>query len=140
MTGKSEHLIPEGLWVMIPERSKRLVPGTHTLWIVKNDGKVLMFASVETDVVGAVKFTSWQGEYDGPPVEVIGSGMMASLTAPAAGQMLITGEIPEMGPFSEHCIWSPESNTLVCRGRVETPDGQIEYLDDFDYFGPTPAP
>jgi hypothetical protein len=129
MPDKFEALIPEGMWVMKPERSKRLVPGTHTLWIVKNDGRALIFASVETDIAGEVKLTSWQGDYDGPAVEVVGSGMMASLSAPAPREMLITGEIPGMGVFSEHCIWSPESNTLVCRGRVETPDGLVEYLD-----------
>jgi len=132
-------LIPEGLWVMNPERSKRLIPGTHTLWIVRNDGEQLAFASVETDQSGAVKLTSWQGSYDGPPVEVVGSGMMARVTAPAPGEMLITGEIPGMGDFSEHCVLHDDARRLRCTGRIETADGVLDYVDDFDWHSPTPG-
>ena len=135
MSDTFERQIPEGLWVMDPSRSDRLVPGTHTLWIVKNDGKSLIFASVETDLAGEVKLTSWDGTYDGGPTEVIGSGMMASITAPAPGEMLITGEIPEMGSFSEHCRLSEDGSRLVCEGRIETADGPITYRDDFGYRG-----
>jgi len=140
MNQAAERLIPEGLWVMNPERSQRLVPGTHTLWIVKNDGKALIFASVETDAEEAVKLTSWDGEYDAGPVEVIGSGMMASIIAPAPGEMLITGDIPGMGAFSEHCVLSDDGSRLVCAGNIETPDGPITYCDDFDYRGAMPGP
>lgn len=139
MSNVVDRLIPEGIWIMKPERSRRLVPGTHTLWIVKNDGRQLAFSSVETDMEGTMKLTSWQGDYDGPPVEVLGSGMMASLTAPAPGEMLITGDIPGMGAFSEHCVLSEDGQNLVCTGRVVTPDGPLEYIDDFDFYSKVPA-
>lgn len=139
MNAKAERLIPEGIWVMNPARSQRLIPGTHTLWIVKNDGDEMIFASVETELSGAVKLTSWQGRYDGPPVEVIGSGMLAQVIAPAPGEMLITGDIPGMGAFSEHCVLIDEGPRLRCTGRIETADGTLEYVDDFDWHSPSPG-
>lgn len=140
MNQGTDRLIPEGLWVMNPARSQRLVPGSHTLWIVKNDGKTLIFASVETDEAAEVKLTTWDGTYDGGPVEVKGSGMMASITAPAPGEMLITGTVPDMGAFSEHCVLSEDGSRLVCTGNIETSDGPITYCDDFDYRGTLPGP
>lgn len=139
MNDASTKLIPEGLWVMNPARSQRLVPGTHSLWIVKNDGRALIFASVETDAAGTVKLTSWDGVYDGGPTEVVGSGMMASITAPAAGEMLITGTIPDMGDFSERCVLSADGMRLVCTGKIATADGPITYCDDFDFHGAMPG-
>ena len=140
MAASGRGIIPEGIWVMNPARSQRLVEGTHTLWIVRDDGSELIFASVETDTEGAIKLTSWQGSYDGPAAEVIGSGMMAQLTSPAPGEMLITGDIPGMGSFSEHCVLAADGKRLRCTGRIETGDGPVGYFDDFDWFSATPAP
>ena len=139
MTDQTNRLIPEGLWLMNPARSQRLIPGTHTLWIVKNDGKTLIFASVETNDAGDLNLTSWQGEYDGPAAEVTGSGMMAKLTAPSPGEMLISGNIPDMGPFTEHCVLSEDGKRLRCTGTIAQPSGTIGYVDDFDWVGPTPG-
>jgi len=140
MAARGQGIIPEGIWVMNPARSQRLVAGAHTLWIVKDDGVELIFASVETDSAGAIKLTSWQGRYDGPPAEVVGSGMMAQLTTPAPGEMLITGDIPGMGRFSEHCVLASDRKRLRCTGRIETGDGPVGYVDDFDWFSATPGP
>lgn len=131
--------IPEGLWVVNQSRSNRLVPGMHTLWIVKDDGVELIFASVETDTAGAVKLTSWQGRYDGPAAEVVGSGMLARLTSPAPGEMMITGEIPGMGNFSEHCVVLEAGRRLRCIGRVDAAAGALDYVDDFDWFSGPPS-
>lgn len=139
MDQKARRLIPEGIWVMNQARSRRLIPGTHTLWIVRNDGEEMIFASVETELTGAVKLTSWQGRYDGPPVEVIGSGMLARVTAPDIGEMLITGDIPGLGAFSEHCVLLDDGVRLRCTGRIETPDGVLEYIDDFDWHSTSPG-
>lgn len=139
MDQKARRLIPEGIWVMNQARSQRLIPGTHTLWIVKNDGDEMIFASVETELSGTVKLTSWQGRYGGPPVEVIGSGMLAQVTAPEIGEMLITGDIPGMGAFSEHCVLLDDGQRLRCTGRIETPDGLLEYVDDFDWHSASPG-
>lgn len=140
MAARGQGIIPEGIWVMNPARSQRLVAGAHTLWIVKDDGVELIFASVETDSAGAIKLTSWQGRYDGPPAEVVGSGMMAQLTTPAPGEMLITGDIPGMGRFSEHCVLASDRKRLRCTGLIETVDGPVGYVDDFDWFSATPGP
>lgn len=139
-TATAHGRIPEGIWVMNPARSKRLVPGTHTLWIIKDDGIDLIFASVETDTAGTVKLTSWQGRYNGPPVEVIGSGMMAQVTSPGPHEMLITGDIPGMGRFTEHCLVTEQGKRLRCTGRIEAADGPLEYVDDFDWFSASPSP
>ena len=84
-------IIREGLWVLNQARSKKLTPGTQTLWIVKDDGDHMIWVSVERDPNNRVRVSSWDGRYDGQPVEVIGTGMIAHVRPDGPGRVLNWG-------------------------------------------------
>lgn len=131
-------IVPEGVWVLDQERSKKLVPCSHTLWVIKDDGEELTWVSVETGEDDVHKITSWTGYYDGEPSTVSGSGFVANLRALGPDEMETYGDIPEMGPFSEICKVDPSGKKMVCNGRVETKDGVITWHEVFDLRGPSP--
>ena len=126
-------IIREGLWVLNQARSKKLTPGTQTLWIVKDDGDHMIWVSVERDLNNMVRVSSWDGRYDGQPVEVIGTGMIARLTSAGPGRMRSYGDIPKLGKYSEDCVVSSGGKRMRCEGRVEMADGIKTYIDDFDW-------
>lgn len=130
--------IPEGVWVLNQERSRKLEPTSHTLWIVKDDGERMAWVSIETTADAPVKITAWDGRYDGEPAVVSGSGFVARLTSDGPGTMRTYGEIPDMGPYFEACAVDETGRRLLCHGQVETPDGVLKWTEDFEYHGPSP--
>lgn len=130
--------VPEGIWVLNQQRSKKLVPGAQTLWIVKDDGKQMAWVGIETDAQQKVKIHSWNGTYDGKPVAVVGTGMSTQLTSPAPGKIYNFGTIPGKGKYAEHCELLEAGKRLYCEGEVTTPKGVQKWIDDFDFVGPSP--
>lgn len=129
--------IPEGIWVLNQARSRKLVPASHTLWIIKDDGRELIWSSAETTSAG-IQMTSYASTYDGPAVVVTGSGFLAHITSEAPGTLLTQGEVPGMGPFSEACRVVDGGRRMLCDGRVETTDGELTWFEEFDWHGPSP--
>jgi hypothetical protein len=130
--------VPEGVWVLNQAKSKKLVPTSHTLWILKDDGERLIWVSIETTENDVAKVTSWDGAYDGDPAVVSGSGFIARLKSEAPGSITTYGEIPDMGPFFEKCVVDPSGKHMICNGQVTTPDGILAWVEDFDWHGPGP--
>ncbi|MFC3052857.1 hypothetical protein [Kordiimonas pumila] len=130
--------MPEGIWVLNQERSKKFMPGTHTLWVIKDDGQRLVWVSVEADPEGHVRVTSWDGEYGGEPVEVKGSGMMTVVSSPEKGRVLNHGDIPGLGSYSEDCTVMNEGKRMLCTFTLTTSEGVNTYIDDFDWFSAGP--
>ncbi len=131
--------IPEGLWVLNQQRSKELTPGNQTLWMVKDDGKNVVWVSVLTDAQHRVRVSSWDGAYDGDAVAVVGSGMMAKVTSNSPGTIHNFGEIPGVGPYSEDCKVLAGGKNFVCDGQVVAADGVKRWHDDFDWVAPSPV-
>ncbi len=130
--------IPEGVWVLNQERSRKFIPGSHVLWIVQDDGHKLAWVSVEKDLEGNVRITSWNGLYNGGPFEVKGSGMMSEITSPEKGQMLNHGDIPGLGSYAEDCQVMDEGKRMRCEFILTTEDGTKTYIDDFDWVSEGP--
>lgn len=132
--------IPEGMWVLNQERSKKFMPGTHTLWIIKDDGNRLVWVSVETDPNGHnLRVTSWDGTYGGGPTEVKGSGMMTIISSPGKGRMLNQGNIPGLGSYKEDCTIMNEGKRMRCEFTLHTNKSANVYIDDFDWVAAGPS-
>lgn len=131
-------VLREGLWVLNQARSHKLNPGSQTLWIVKDDGDRVVWVSVERDLHDVVKISSWDGRYDGQPVEVTGTGMIAHLASDGPGRLHNWGEIPKLGKYSEDCVVSGGGERMRCEGKVEMGGETKTYIDDFDWRAPAP--
>ena len=131
-------LLREGIWVLNQARSQKLNPGSQTLWIVKDDGDHVVWVSVERDLHNMVRISSWDGRYDGQPVEVIGTGMIAHLKSDGPGRLHNWGEIPKLGKYSEDCVVSGDGGRMRCEGKVDLGGEVKTYIDDFDWRGPSP--
>lgn len=134
MTQPSSGVIPEGMWVLDRERSNPFMAETHTLWFVKDDGKNLIWVSIETDRDGQTHVTSWSGEYGGPPVPVQGNDFIGTLTSPAPGVMRNTGELKGSGTYVETCTLIENNTRLRCEG--STDDGKTTWVEEFVWAGP----
>ncbi len=132
----SKGVIPEGVWVLNVARSRKLNPAEHTLWIVRDDGRRLAFVSVEVDPQGNVTLSTWNGEYNGAPVEVCGTGMIAQVKSSRAGEVVTSGLMPGLGEFVERGEVIDGGRRLLCHGEVETADGVLTYVEDFDWISP----
>ena len=131
-------IVPEGIWVLDQARSKKLMPSSHTLWVIKDDGEELVWVSVETGQDGIDKITSWSGRYGGEPTTVTGSGFVAGLRSLGPNTMETFGEIPDMGPFTERCEVDPSGTSMTCNGQVRTEDGLVTWLEVFELASPSP--
>ncbi len=131
-------VIPEGLWVMDRAKSRPFMAESHSLWFVKDDGKHLIWVSVETDRNGETHVTSWSGEYGGKPVPVQGNDFVGTLTSPAPGTMRNSGELKGKGTYVETCTLIDDSKRLRCNG--STDDGKTTWLEEFVWVGPSPHP
>lgn len=129
---KNAGIVPEGIWVLDQSASRKLEPVSHTLWVLKDDGKELSWVSIETGADGVHRVSSWTGEYGGPPSVVSGNGFVASLRALGPDEMETFGEVPELGPYTERCKVAADRRQMICNGRVETPDGELTWYEVFN--------
>jgi len=129
-------VIPEGVWVLNVARSRKLNPAEHILWIIRDDGLQLAFVSVELDAEGKLAISSWNGLYNGDPVEVSGTGMMAQIRSDRPGEIVTSGTMPGLGDFVERGRVIDGGRRLLCDGEVSTPDGILTYVEDFDWVSP----
>lgn len=131
-------VIPEGIWVLDQEKSRKLSPSSHTLWVLRDDGRELSWVSVETGADGKLKVTSWTGLYGGEPSVVSGSGFVARLRATGPRSMETYGDIPDMGAYSEKCAVQPSGTEMLCNGQVTTEDGVNSWFEHFVRAAPSP--
>jgi hypothetical protein len=132
-------VIPEGIWILDEARSRKLVPGSVTLWIVRDDGERLIWVGVETNAGGEVSIKTFDGRYGGEPAIVHGSDFVVSLSSPAPGTMYVEGEIPNMGPFHETTIVSSDGRQMRVNGEVRADDEVKHWYEEFNWQGPTPS-
>lgn len=137
-TDANAGIIPTGVWVMDEARSRKLVPASLTLWVLRDDGEHLAWASVETEKDGKLAVHAFQGTYGGPPVTVQGSGFVVSLSSPGPRQVRVTGEVPGMGPFEETSEISADGRQMTVNGTVRTDDGEKTWYEEFNWTGPSP--
>ncbi|MET0269791.1 MAG: hypothetical protein ABW173_05105 [Sphingomonas sp.] len=131
-------LIPTGFWIMDEARSRKLVPASLTLWVLRDDGDQLSWVSVETNKAGHTSVNMFEGRYGGPPTTVQGNGFVVSLTSPGPRLIEVSGEVPGMGPFVEKSEVSEDGRLMIVNGRVETADGVLTWYEEFNWQGPSP--
>jgi hypothetical protein len=131
--------IPEGMWVLNRSHSVQLEPANQKLWIIKDDGKRLIWVLVSTDRQGQVRINSWSGAYGGEPTPVMGSPMRSQIVSHAPGTLHNFGEIAGLGPYSEDCEVTHHGRRFVCHGEVTTANGVRRWTDDFDWVAPGPG-
>ncbi|GIL39647.1 hypothetical protein [Roseiterribacter gracilis] len=132
--------IPEGVWVLNQARSHKLQPTEQVLWIIKDDGKELIWVSVETDAQKKIVVSSWSGPYDAAPIAATGTGALNQLTSRAPGIVRNYGEVPNVGSYDEDCVVMAKGKRMKCTGVFRTPQGAQNYVEDFDWTGPGPRP
>ena len=132
-------IIPEGIWVLDEERSRKLVPGSVTLWIIRDDGERLVWVVVETNHADEISIKSFDGRYGGEPAVVSGSGFVASLSSPGPRAIRVDGEIPDMGPFHEISTISEDGRQMRVNGEARAADGVKSWYEEFNWEGPSPA-
>jgi hypothetical protein len=130
--------IPEGMWHLNRARSVQLEPADQTLWVIKDDGKHLIWVLVSTDQQGEVRINSWSGAYGGEPAPVMGSPMRSQIVSRAPGTLHNSGEIAGLGSYSEDCEVMQRGRRFVCHGEVTTASGVRRWTDDFDWIAPSP--
>lgn len=132
-------IIPEGIWILDEARSRKLVPGGVTLWIIRDDGERLIWVAVEKSSEGGISIKTFDGAYGGEPAIVHGSGFVVSLSSPAPRTVRVEGEIPNMGPFSETDVVSADGRQMRVNGEVRT-DGEVQrWYEEFNWQGPSPG-
>lgn len=119
-------------------RSRKLTPGSVTLWIIRDDGERLVWVGVDTNQTGEISIKSFDGRYGGPPAVVSGSGFIVSLSSPAPRTVHVEGEIPGMGPFHETGIVSPDRLQMRVNGKVQASDEVKSWYEEFNWCGPIP--
>lgn len=132
-------IIPEGIWVLDKARSRKLTPGSVTLWIIRDDGERLVWVGVDTNEAGEISVKSFDGRYGGETAVVRGSGFVVSLSAPGPGAMVVKGEIPNMGPFSETTVVSPDRRQMKIDGEVRVGNEVKTWYEEFNWVGPIPS-
>lgn len=131
-------IIPTGLWVMDEARSRKLTPASLTLWVLRDNGRQLVWVSVETDPQGKISVCSFDGTYGGPATTVQGNGFVVSLRSPAPRQVEVSGEVPGMGPFVERSEISEDGRKMIVHGEVRAGNETRTWYEEFNWQGPSP--
>jgi hypothetical protein len=132
-------IIPEGIWILDEARSRKLEPGSVTLWIIRDDGERLIWVAVDTNEAGEISVKSFDGRYGGEPALVHGSGFVVSLSSPAPRTVRVDGEIPNMGTFSETDVVAEDGRQMRVNGEVKASDGVKSWYEEFNWQGPAPS-
>jgi hypothetical protein len=131
--------IPLGMWKLNRQRSSQLEPVDQVLWIVKDNGRFLIWVLVSTDAQGMVRVNTWDGPYDGEPARVVGTPMMSQISSGSPGTLQSRGTIEGVGPFTEDCTVTAGGRRFLCHGEVTSSDGTVRrWVDDFDWVSPSP--
>jgi len=134
----SRGIIPEGVWILDEAHSRKLVPASVTLWIIRDDGERLIWVGVETSYAGEISINTFDGVYGGEPAIVHGCEFSVSLSSPAPRTVRVEGDIPNMGPFSETTVISPDRCRMRVDGQVLVGDQAKQWYEEFEWFGPIP--
>lgn len=114
-------------------RSKPVEPKQHMLWIIKDDGKRLVWVSVLKDARNQLFVQTWDGSYEGEAAVVTNSGgVTACVSSTAPGTVHTIGEMPGLGQFVEDAVVMDDGKRLVCTGSAEGENGRLEWVEDFD--------
>lgn len=131
--------VPEGLWVLNLARSKPISPpASQVLWMLKDNGKHMVWVAAVTDARGMVQVDSWDGAYDGAAAPVTGTAMTSQLTSRSPGTVHNFGAVAGAGAYAEDCAVSGAGKRFVCHGKLTTPQGERDWLEDYDWAGPGP--
>jgi hypothetical protein len=132
--------VPLGIWRQNAKRSAPLEPGERTLWIIKDDGKHLIWVVVSTTPEGEVRLNAWDGAYDAAPTPVIGTPMSAQITSSEPGVIRTCGVIEGLGPFVEEARVMDGGKRFVAHGHVTTADGRVlSWTEEYDWVAPSPG-
>ena len=132
-------IVPEGLWVLDTHRSRELQPGAQTLWVVKDDGHVLIWTSALRDDQDRVKIVSYEGVYGGAPVMMTGGPVRTKISSTGPGRLHNEGEKIGLRPYREDCAVQDDGHAFVCDGQVQGPKGPLSWHDHFAFAGPSPG-
>jgi len=132
-------IIPEGISVLDEARSRKLVPASVTLWIIRDDGERLVWVVVETNEAGEISIKSFDGTYGGEPTVVRGSEFVVSLSSAGPRAIRVGGEIPNMGPFHETSVISEDGRQMCVNGEAHAADGVKSWYEEFNWQGPSPG-
>jgi hypothetical protein len=112
---------------------------SQILWIIKDDGKQLIWVVVSTTPTGEVRLNAWDGAYDAEPTPVVGTPMLAQITSPEPGVIRSRGVIEGIGSFSEEARVMDGGKRFLAQGRVTTADGSVlNWTEDYDWIAPSP--
>lgn len=131
-------ILREGIWKLDEAKSVQLAPGAQTLWVIKDNSKVLIWVNILTNPEGMVRTASFEGHYGGEPSPVLGTPMTAQLDPAKPGYVATSGSIEGLGPFREECEISMGNRHFVCHGKVTTAEGEKTWLDVFNWTSPSP--
>jgi hypothetical protein len=132
--------VPLGIWRQNSARSAPLEPGERILWIIKDDGRDLIWVVVSTTPEGEVRLNAWDGAYDAAPKPVTGTPMLAQITSPEPGVIRTRGAIEGLGPFVEEARVMDGGKRLVANGQVTTADGRVlSWTEEYDWIAPSPG-
>lgn len=110
------------------------------LWIIKDDGKRLVWVSVLTSAQNQLVIQTWDGRYDREAAVVTNSGgVTARVSSTAPGTVHTVGEMPGLGQFVEDAAVMDDGKRLVCKGHAEGTGGRLEWVEDFDWVFPNPC-
>jgi hypothetical protein len=129
--------VAPGFWILNQPRAKASSLEREQLWIVKDDGRDMIWVSVQADARGAIHVTSWQGQYDGPAAASAGGELTLALTSPKHGEIKLSGMLSGVGAIDEHCIMLRSKKHLRCTIRIATDKDPVTLVKDFRF---VPAP
>lgn len=131
-------IVPQGFWILNAARSNSLNPGRQTLWVIKDDGRRLIWVSVMIDAKHRTQVVTFDGVYGGAPSPVVGTPMVTQIAATGRRTLRNFGKITGMGDYSENCRVFPGGKRFRCDGQVKTANGIRVYADDFDFYATSP--
>lgn len=129
--------IPQGIWELNQERSNSLHTGRQTLWIVKDDGRSFVWASIVIHE-GEVQILSSNGVYGGQWSKVDGAPIEVQTISTGPDKLRNSGTIAGRGRFVENCVVFPDRKRLRCEGELHSDGQKSTYVDDFDWFSESP--
>lgn len=131
-------VLKEGLWRLNPDASRTLGPRGQIMWVIKDDGKELVWGLMSHTPGSPPAFQSYAGLYGKEGSRVVGSPMTTKILSPAPGKMINSGSLEGGGTFSETCEITKQRTKLHCVGSLVTPAGVQPYVDDFDWIADMP--
>jgi hypothetical protein len=135
----SDGIFPEGLFTLNLERSDAMFgKSNQVLWIIKDDGKTLVFALVEESVKGDTRILTWSGVYGGEAAPILGDNFTLKASSTGKGHLQWQGVAPDGGTFTENCVYAPANRSVRCDGELRSGENVRKYVDHYDWASAAP--